>query len=511
MESIHLGRWRRRGDCNLMSFSRRRFMEAALALAATGIGAPASAQTKTQWLDAVGMATAIRKRKSRARSFVTTAIARAERANPQLNVFGYQDFETARALSRRVKTKSAFVGVPTLIKGNHGQIGLPLTEGSRALADVIATETSPFVEAMSQSGLISIGRTTLPEFGLMPVTEPLLTRATRNPYALAYTPGGSSGGSAAAVAAGIVPIAHANDGGGSIRIPASNCGLIGLKPSRGRMIAANRAASVQNLGVQGCLTRTMRDTAAFFAALEDQSADAPLPPVGLVAQALDRPLKIGLWTARVDGSDPHPDVMKAVESTAEVLRRLGHDVRPTQLPFDFRHVADAFLTLWGLGAAKAYAEVEQKLGRAPTEDDLEPATLMFAQRGAQTPPEAQRAAIGVLENMARAYQSQFDSIDLLMTPTLAEPPVEIGWLDSRRPFDTLLARLEAYASYTPLENASGSPAISLPLGYSAFGLPIGVQFAAKLGNERLLLELGFQLEQIYRFADIKPGLWVGDL
>lgn len=490
-------------------FSRRRFLEATALLAATAPLGGCMRAGGSAPNDAVAMAEAVRSGRTTPSALVEAAIARLERANPQINAVAYPNYDRARATA--ASASGPLAGVPTVIKDISPQAGLPYTQGARAYATRVPAETSPYLAAVERAGVISIGRSTTPEFGLTATTEPLLTGATRNPWNLGHSPGGSSGGSGAAVAAGVVPVAHATDGGGSIRIPAAVNGLVGLKPSRGRMAGSANAAAddVTSVSVGNCVSRTVRDTAAWFAATETREGSR-FVPVGVVTGPGRDRLTIGVHLARGDGTLPHGDVQNVFLNASLLLERLGHKVVDQPLAFDGTKSASAFTTLWGAGAARDIQGVAKLLGRMPGPDDLEPLTFGMASVAQQAGDAGVRAAIATLGEVAQRYNAQFETIDIYMTPTLALPPVPIGYLATTLPFEVQQQRLNDYVAYTPIENVAGAPSISLPMGMSRDGLPIGIQFATKPGGERILLELAFELERELEWYRQKPPLWVGE-
>ncbi len=367
---------------------------------------------------------------------------------------------------------------------------------------------SPAAAAIARAGLVSIGRSNLPEFGLLPTTESLLTGPTRNPWRLDRSAGGSSGGSAAAVAAGVVAVAHGNDGGGSIRIPASCCGLVGLKPSRARMIG-DTGRTVTDFGVQSCLSRTVRDTAAWFAAMERPAGDAVYPPVGLVEGPSGARLRIGLARAAATGAEPDAEVAAVFEATVRMLAKHGHRLVDTRPAFDGTAVAAAFETLWSAGAGGRVKQAADALGRPPTSRDVEPLTLSWAAAGARYGKADIDRAVAALTLLERQYTAQFDHYDVLLTPVLASLPVPLGTFDATRSYADLAAPLARYVAYTPVENASGACAIALPMGGLRGGLPVGMQFTAPPGGERRLLELAYALEREVDWHHRHPPLWIG--
>jgi len=273
---------------------------------------------------------------------------------------------------------------------------------------------------------------------------------------------------------------------------------------------APAAADVTSVSVANCVSRTVRDTAAWFAATEATGADARFAPVGVVTGPGGKRLKIGLHLARGDGTLPHGDVQNVFSNAALLLERLGHKVADQPLAFDGNGSASAFTTLWGAGAARDIQGVAKLLGRMPGPDDLEPLTFGMATVAQRAGEAGVRAAIATLGEVAARYNAQFDAIDIYMTPTLALPPVPIGHLATTQPFELLQQRLNDYVAYTPIENVAGAPSISLPMGMSRDGLPIGIQFATKPGGERVLIELAFELERELEWYRNKPPLWVGE-
>lgn len=458
--------------------------------------------------DAVGASSALDRGRTTPRALVEAAIARLERVNGLINAVAHPNYERARAAASAVPSPSGpLPGIPTLIKDNIEQAGLPWTSGCRALAARIGVADSPAAAAMARAGLVSIGRSNLPEFGLLPTTESLLAGPTRNPWRLDHSAGGSSGGSAAAVAAGVVAVAHGNDGGGSIRIPASCCGLVGLKPSRARMIG-DIGRSVTDFGVQSCLSRTVRDTAAWFAAMERPPGDAVYPPVGLVLGPSGRKLRVGLARASAIGREPDGEVAAVFDATVRLLHKHGHRMVDATPAFDGAAVAAAFETLWSAGAAARVKVAADAIKRMPTPRDVEPLTLSWAAAGAHYGRDDIDHAVAVLQLLERQYTAQFDRYDVLLTPVLGSLPLPIGTLDSALSYGMLAPTLARYVAYTPIENASGACVIGLPIGLVG-GLPVGMQFTAPPGGERTLLELAYALEREVDWHHRYPPLWVG--
>ena len=441
--------------------------------------------------DAVEIARRIAAREISQAEAVEAAIARAERVNPSLNAIASPLFDSARREASRPQS-GAFAGVPSFIKDNEAVAGAPLLHGSRGLPKRPAEKNSPFVAQFLSLGLINLGKTTMPEFGLTGTTEALVYGPTHNPWKLGSSPGGSSGGSAALVAAGVVPVAHANDGGGSTRIPASCCGLVGLKPSRGRLVDIEGAAMFPvKIVHQGLLSRSVRDTAVFYHSAEQHYRNRTLPEIGLVTRP-GRRLRIGFFTDLDEVTPSHPDCVAAVSDTAKLLESLGHSVECVGPPFDERFLEDFFL-LWSM---LSFAVV--RFGTRLVHPDFDASKVEDFTRGlAQYFKENAKmapAAILRLRRFARQYARRFNDYDVLMNPTVAMPPSEHGYIGPEVPFEESLERLKWFIPFTPTQNVSGGPAISLPLGRSKDGLPLGVQLAAPLGDERTLLELALEIE-----------------
>lgn len=426
------------------------------------------------------------------------AIARAQAAAP-LNAMAWERFDEARDQARRPVQANTlqrpFSGVPSLIKDNIDVAGMPCQHGSRAVPATHARGDAPLVSHMRALGLNVLGKTRLPEFGLTATTEFSQLEPARNPWNTDHSTGGSSGGSAALVAAGVVPIAHANDGGGSIRIPASCCGLVGLKPSRGRLVENPMAKSLPiNIVADGVVSRSVRDTAAFYAAMEEQHAANGLSPIGLVEGPGSGRLRIGFSYHLPDGESAHEDCVAGVKQVAELCAAQGHFVE--EMPsFLTPQRADDFLLYWAMLAAAVAWAGPLTIARGFDAKELEPLTWQLAdhfRRNMHKFPGAmwrQKRGLQDLSKQTAAY-------DVVLTPTLGSPPPQLGFLKPDLPFEDAMYRLRRHAAFTPVDNICGTPAMSLPLAQSAKGLPVGIHFSAKPGQERQLLELAFELEAL---------------
>ncbi len=457
-----------------------------------------------QW-DAIDTATAIRSKSVSALEVIDAAIARAEALDPQLNFLVTDDFDRARDRARGPLPDGPFAGVPFLIKDLDDLVGLPTRLGTRATAGVgPATRQAPLIDGMLAAGLNPIGKSATPEHGFLPTTEPLAFGPTRNPWDPGRSAGGSSGGAASATAARVVPFAHASDGGGSIRIPASCCGLFGLKTSRGRTLATDPGHFPIPLSVQLCVSHSVRDTAALLAAVE--ARDSGLPPVGLVSAPSAKRLRVGMVLDSVSGQAPDPDVAAAIEGMAALLVDLGHRVEPAAWPASIVGMSDAFLLTWSQGAANLLADDGKLLGRVPGTQDVEPFSLAMAAIIAEAPHGAVDQAVAYLTSLGAVYDAWLDQYDVILSPVLSLPPPEIGWLAPDLPVETMAERLTRYVGYTTPYNVVGAPAMSVPGAFSAAGLPIGAQFGAANGGEGMLLELAFELEQARPWAGHLPAL-----
>jgi amidase len=452
-------------------------------------------------LDTVGVAAAIADGTISAREAAEAAIARAGAVNPVLNAIQHPDFERALAAADRPLT-GVFAGVPTFVKDNTDVEGLPSDQGSLAVRSTPAPAHHEFTRQYLSAGFTVLGKSTMPEFGFNATTEYETLPPTRNPWNTGYSAGASSGGSAALVASGVVPIAHANDGGGSIRIPAAACGLVGLKPTRGRVVAAAEAATLPvDIISNGVVTRTVRDTAHFMAATQAYRPGPGLPPLGLVEGPSARRLRIGLITDSVTGSPTDDETRAAVLATADLLTSLGHDVREIDLPVDRRFMED-FKHYWGLLAFSTQHFGRRIMGPNFDKTQTDGLTRGLARRFVRQAWRTPMAVRGLRASEAR-YRATFDDVDLIVSPTLGHTTPELGFLSPAVEFPVMFERLVQYVAFTPINNASGGPAISLPLGRTSAGLPIGVHFSALHGDEQTLLELAYELEAARPFARIQ--------
>lgn len=470
---------------------------------------------ESRWWDATEVADAVARGDVTPLEMVDAAIARIEAGDDALNAVVLRWFDHAREVAAGSPAEGRFRGVPFLLKDLWvAYAGQTRTDGNVALAaePTLATEDSLLVTRTKDAGLITVGRSASPEMGTIPVTETTAHGPTRNPWNPDCTPGGSSGGASAAVAAGMVSVAHASDGGGSIRIPASCSGLVGLKTSQGR-ISMQGHGNESGLGVDFCVTRTVRDTALLLDALHGpgvgDSVVAPPPLRPYEAELTETPpkLRIGLLDSLPLGGDLHPECVEAVRNTATALEGLGHTVeRSHPATMDDGSFTPRFMALWATSRRTGMAAMERTLGRPLTEAEVEPhnwAQAQFAE--SMTAWQYSEALTAVSEYRRSIQQWWADGWDLLLTPTLASPPLRIGELapDPERPME-IMKKAGDWVAFTAQFNTSGQPAISLPLHWSADGLPVGVQLVAAYGREDLLIQAAAQLELAMPWADRRP-------
>lgn len=449
-------------------------------------------------LDAVGIAEAIATGKITATEATEAAIARAEKVNGALNAIVIKTYDSARKHAH-AKLTGDLAGVPAFIKDNDNIKGLPTQYGTGSYISKLAKKNSQYVDQFLSSGVISLGKTTLPEFGLICSTENPKWGITRNPWNTDFTTGGSSSGSAAMVASGVAPIATANDGAGSIRIPASCCGLVGLKPTRDRIRHVDGAALMpMNIVYQGVLTRSVRDTAAFYAAAEKHLLNKKLPHLGLVTGPNKQRLRIAFFDNIPEGKTGHQDddTYKTYLETAKRLTALGHYVEQVPFPINIEDMTEHFLSYYGFFAFLLSDLSRVLLGAKVDKTQLEPFTLGLAQQF-KTNKFKLRNSLKVLRQTAAKAEAVLGDYDLVMIPTVSHKVPRIGFFSVELPYAEITKRAVEFSSYTAGQNISGSPAISIPSGTSSDGLPIGMQFVAPYGHDRRLIELAFELEEAH--------------
>ena len=449
----------------------------------------------------------------RSAEVLAAAIERIEAINPALNAVVTKVYDRGRAAIEAGLPEGPFTGVPFLLKDLGGALGgVPMTSGSRFFAEASPPQDSELVQRYKRAGLVVLGRTNTPEFGLSATTEPVLFGPTRNPWDLARTPGGSSGGSAAAVAARMVPLAHASDGGGSIRIPASCCGLFGLKTTRARnTMAPYLGESLAGCSVENVVSRTVRDTAAALDASAGPGIGDPYfapPPERPYLEEVGRDpgqLRIAITTTAPNGARVHPDCIAAAEDAGRLCEDLGHQVEQAAPEFDCAALDDAYGRLFAVGAAANIRIRAQALGRTPNADEFERVTWAMMALADRIQAPEYVAIVNLLHGISRQIAAFYETYDLLLTPTLGEPPVELGVLDMMSDdLDAYQERLWQFTPFTYQYNVTGQPAMSVPLTWSAAGLPIGAHFVGRYGDEATLLRVAAQLEGARPWADRRP-------
>jgi amidase len=407
-------------------------------------------------------------------------------------------------------------GVPMVLKDLMADYaGVPTSSGCRLLERFVPSADAEIVSRWKRAGLVMVGKTNTPELGILPVTEPHRFGPSRNPWDTNRTPGGSSGGSAAAVASGMVSLAHGNDGGGSIRIPAACCGLVGLKPSRGRVSwAPEWTEGAMGLPTDGVLTRTVLDTAVALDLIHGyEPGDSFLvpPPSAPFADAVARDpgkLRLGFTLDAPNGAPVDPDCQQAIRDTVELLESLGHEVVEADLPNDEGYVEN-FVKVWVGGTEDELHTLGRWLGEPLDHSKLEPLTVQMAEIAAALPATELLGAMDYLRRLGRTVLAFWQDHDVLVTPTLAQPAIEIGALEPAEgePPIQMLLNSAGFVPFTPVFNVTGQPAISLPLHQTAGGLPVGVQFVGAPAAEELLLSLAAQIEQARPWADRRPPLF----
>ena len=467
------------------------------------------------FLDATAQAALVRRREVKPIELVDAAIERIERLNPILNAVITPMYDQARAAAAGELPDGPFTGVPFLLKDLLAFYrGVPTASGSAFLRDLVPDHDSELVLRLKQAGLVILGKTNTPELGLLPTTEPRLFGATRNPWDTSRTPGGSSGGSAAAVASGMVPAAHASDGGGSIRIPASCCGVFGLKPTRARTpCGPDFGDLLGGLAVDHAVTRSVRDSAALLDATAGPDVGDPYwapPTIRPYVQEVGADpgrLRIAFTTTAANDAAVHPDCVKAVMETVALCADLGHRVVEAAPLVEGPLLAHAFTTVWSCCCAWALDGMALRLGRSPFAEDVEPLTWALYEIGRHRTASEYLIAITALQRIAREIAGFFTDYDVCLTPTLCEPPVPLGSFDPQ-PNEPLygLFRAANFMPFLPICNVTGQPAMSVPLYWNAEGLPVGVQFMGRFGDEATLFRLAAQLEVARPWSGRRPPI-----
>ncbi len=474
--------------------------------------------------DALALAELVRRGDISPDALLDIAIARAEAVNPQINAIIHPLYEEARAAAKNVDTSAPFAGVPYLVKDLGPEVkGAPKRTGSKAYEGYISADDSAVVRKMRAAGLLIFGKTNTPEFGLTPFTEPTLFGPTHNPWNVAHSPGGSSGGSAAAVAAGIVPLASANDGGGSIRIPASFCGLFGLKPSRGRVSWAPQFGEMwSGAAVEGCVSRSVRDSAAYFDAVVGPAPGEPYPfapaerPFLQEVKTPPGQLHIGFSTQNTVGGAVDAVCIRAVEQAAALLRSEGHVVEEVTTPYELKDLTEAFITVVAGETAADLRVLGQFLGRSVRPSDVEPQTFALHLLGQSFTGGDFAFAKRRWNEVCRRVGAFHERYDLLLTPTLPCRPFLTGALQStaaeraamsivntlrlssamKMTVDQLAQKIYAFLCWAPFANMTGQPSMSVPMLWTEEeNLPVGVMLTGRIGEDGLLFRVAGQIER----------------
>jgi amidase len=466
--------------------------------------------------DGLGLAALVEKGEVSPGDLVEAAIERIERHNPTLNAVVHEAFDSARATAKSDLPDGPFKGVPFLVKDLGCPVaGMPRTSGSRFLANEVPEEDGILTRRYREAGVIILGKTNTPEFGITGTTESAHLGPCRNPWNPEHISGGSSGGAAAATASGMVPLAHASDGLGSIRIPAACCGLVGLKTTRDRNPSGmDDADRVIGFGVDHVVSRTLRDSAAML-----DWTGRPEPGCPYAVPAKERPyldeierepgrLRIAFSSATPSGRPIDSEIGSALMDTAKGLEALGHDVLEAPIDVDWRRLYRAQGVLSAANAAAGLTAMIERIGREPEPDELEPLTWAGIRQGRKSSGEEVMRAWGTMRVLTRRIVAAFDDFDVFLTPVMGTAPPKVGYIDPVGLAPREVGKRQSRVfPFTPPCNFTGQPAISLPLAWSEDGLPIGMQFAARYADEATLFRLAAQLEQECPWIDRKPVVW----
>ncbi len=457
-------------------------------------------------LDAVQIALMVNSREMSVSSAIVASLARAKHLGPSLGCIATLDRDVAIAHASRGERGGKFAGVPTLIKDTDNWIGLPTRMGSRAFPTARVTTQTPYMDAVAASGIIPIGKSAVPEFAMHVTTEPSGFGACVNLWNKDYSAGGSSGGAAVSVAARIVPIAHAGDAAGSIRIPAACCGVLGFKPSRGRTVDNGDDGGPAQVTSQGAIARSVRDLVTWMEVTQARRGSAAYPAFIPQSVTESRRLRVGVQVEGMNGCEPCPQTLAALMAMSKATAAAGHKVREdpinSQLSGNFR---DAFALYWGFAAVSAVATISEQLGRPPNEQELEARTIKIAADFAAHVVDLP-AAVGTLMSTWDTLSPAFDDIDVMISPVTSRPAPLLGSLDIEASGRDMVMHVLDYASYTPIQNASGQPAIAIPAGFTQEGLPIGIQLTARPGDDAFLFALAHELEWAGAFVVKKPDM-----
>lgn len=467
--------------------------------------------------DAIGLMDLVRRGDTTPRELRDCALAAIEALNPRLNFVVSRSNADAAAALAAPRDDAPFAGLPFLVKEGVGMKGQPAMLASRLAPDLLADSDTELVLRLKRAGVVILGSTAAPELGNAPTTESVLHGPTRNPWNPDHMTGGSSGGASAAVAAGVVPVAQSSDGGGSIRTPAHCCGVLGLKPTRGRTPQGPKSfGGFFGLGIAHVTTRSVRDSAAFLDILQGDEPGAlyrvgpPSRPFLQEVGADPGHLRIAISTLSPSGVTTDPECAAAVVEAANLCATLGHEVRDASLPYDWERFRAAFVDVWCAGFPFAVAALESATGRKAGPDTLETANLATLAHGRQLTMEQLGRSALQLYLIARDVERFFGDVDVFLAPVDLTPAPKLGVIDANGPHRTMLdwfdAAIGQFAAFVPIFNATGQPAMSMPLAMSGAGLPIGVQAAARVGDEATLFRLAAQLESARPWRDRRPAL-----
>ncbi len=470
-------------------------------------------------LDATAQAELVRRGEVTPGELVDAAITRIERVNPQLNAVVTEMFEYARTAAAGELPEGPFRGVPFLVKDFLGEVaGFRFTESSSFLETFVPEEDSELVKRFRRAGLVFVGKTNLPEMAIGATTEPRLHGPTRNPWDTSRTPGGSSGGAAAAVASGMAPMAHGNDAGGSIRGPAACCGVFGLKPTRARNpLAPHYGDMFGGLVAEHALTRSVRDSATLLDATSGPAAGDPYPappvarPFAAEVGAHPGRLRVAFTSQPPLGGEPHADAVACVRDAAELCAELGHEVVEASPSFDAEVMFQSFSKIMASGVAWGVEDWGRRTGREPTAEGFEPFIWALTEKGRGLSAPEYLMALQDIQRLSREIAPFYDDYDVWLTPTLGAPPLPLGTLvhvEGTDPFE-LRRRQTSFVPFTYISNATGQPSMSVPLYWNAEGLPMGAHFTGPFGEEGTLFRLAGQLEEARPWAERRPGVWAG--
>lgn len=467
--------------------------------------------------DALGLSALLKEKSVSPEELMNCAIELAVKMDPKIHALCYEDFDGARTQAKAAPLKGAFGAVPFLLKDSAlASKQFPTSIGSDLFRDIRFKYDATLVERFNDAGLISFARTTVPELCMAPTTEATANRhPTKNPWDLSRSSGGSSGGAAAAVAAGIVPMAHGSDGGGSIRIPASCCGVFGLKPSRGRIpMGPSRGEGWGGLAVEGVLSKSVRDTAAALDAVGGYEAGAPYASpcapasyLDLLGRDIERPLRIAKWTSAFSDIPIAPECIDAVDFAAALLKRAGHEVVDMPLPsVDYDELVRAHVTVLMANAYSSIAGMIKDGEEADWKHRVEPAIFDAYKRGSELGAAEYIAAINTFHSVGRRMARGMKDIDLALTPTLTQLPVHLGQLSMATDFLSFRQKVSKYTAFLTIVNASGQPSASVPSYWTAGGLPVGVQLIGHFGREDQILVAAAQIEALAPWSGRIPEM-----